>query len=56
MAKHFLTLLDLEKDEAKALIQRAIELKKMLREGTPHEFLKHKTMAMIFDKSSLCLL
>jgi len=52
MAKHFLTLMDLEKDEAKRLIQRAIELKKMLREGTPHEFLKHKTMAMIFDKSS----
>lgn len=52
MAKHFLTLMDLEKDEAKGLIQRAIELKKMLREGTPHEFLKHKTMAMIFDKSS----
>jgi len=52
MAKHFLTLLDLEKDEAKRLIQRAIELKKMLREGTPHEFLKHKTLAMIFDKSS----
>jgi len=52
MAKHFLTLMDLEKDEAKALIQRAIELKKMLREGTPHEFLKHKTLAMIFDKSS----
>jgi len=52
MAKHFLTLLDLDKTEAKALIQRAIELKKMLREGTPHEFLKHKTLAMIFDKSS----
>ena len=52
MAKHFLTLLDLDKAEAKALIQRAIELKKMLRDGTSHEFLKHKTLAMIFDKSS----
>lgn len=52
MAKHFLTLMDLEKDEAKRLIQRAIELKKMLRDGTPHEFFKHKTLAMIFDKSS----
>lgn len=52
MAKHFLTLLDLEKDEANALIQRAIELKKMLHNGEPHEFLKHKTLAMIFDKSS----
>jgi len=52
MAKHFLTLLDLDKNEARALIQRAIELKKMLREGTPHELLKHKTLAMIFDKSS----
>ena len=52
MAKHFLTLLDLDKAEAKALIQRAIELKKMLRDGTSHELLKHKTLAMIFDKSS----
>ena len=52
MAKHFLTLLDLDKTEAKTLIDRAIELKKMLLEGTPHEFLKHKTLAMIFDKSS----
>ncbi|MDH5444913.1 MAG: ornithine carbamoyltransferase [Gammaproteobacteria bacterium] len=52
MAKHFLTLLDLEKNEAEALIQRAIELKKMLREGTEHNFLKQKTLAMIFDKSS----
>ena len=52
MAKHFLTLLDLEKDEARAIIQRAIELKKMLREGQDHELLKNKTLAMVFEKSS----
>ncbi len=52
MTKHFLTLLDLDKDEAETLIQRAIELKKMVQEDTPHELFKNKTLAMIFDKSS----
>jgi ornithine carbamoyltransferase len=52
MVKHFLTLLDLEKNQARTIIQRAIELKKMLREGTAHELLKNKTLAMIFEKSS----
>ncbi len=52
MVKHFLTLMDLEKNDARAIIRRAIELKAMLRDGIPHEIMKHKTMAMIFDKSS----
>ena len=52
MAKHFLTLLDLDKTEARALIQRAIELKTMLRAGTPHDYFQRKTLGMIFDKSS----
>lgn len=48
--RHFLTLMDLEKSELHAIIQRAIALKNSpaLHEDT----LKHKTLAMIFDKSS----
>jgi len=48
--RHFLTLMDLEKAELHAIIQRAIALKNSpaLHEDT----LKHKTLAMIFEKSS----
>jgi len=48
--RHFLTLMDLEKTELHAIIQRAIALKNSpaLHEDT----LKHKTLAMIFEKSS----
>ncbi len=48
--RHFLTLMDLEKAELHAIIQRAIALKNSpaLHEDT----LKHKTLAMIFDKAS----
>ncbi|MDH5409073.1 MAG: ornithine carbamoyltransferase, partial [Gammaproteobacteria bacterium] len=52
MVKHFLTLMDIDKQALKAIIQRAIELKKMVREGQPHEVMKNKVLAMIFDKSS----
>jgi len=52
MVKHFLTLMDLDKKALKAIIQRAIELKKMVRDGQPHEVMKNKVLAMIFDKSS----
>jgi ornithine carbamoyltransferase len=50
--KHFLTLLDLSKDEAQKIISRAIELKKMQQTGEIYEPLKNKVLAMIFDKSS----
>jgi len=48
--RHFLTLMDLEKAELHAIIQRAIALKNSpaLNEDT----LRHKTLAMIFDKAS----
>jgi ornithine carbamoyltransferase len=52
MAKHFLTLLDIEKDQLHGLMDRAIELKKMQHTGEAHEYFKNKVMGMIFDKSS----
>ncbi|MCK5263818.1 MAG: ornithine carbamoyltransferase, partial [Gammaproteobacteria bacterium] len=50
--RHFLTLTDLSSDEYKALLQRAIELKAMHRNGEIYEPLKNKVLAMIFEKSS----
>ena len=49
---HFLTLLDFSSEELRALLARAIELKKILKSGKIHEPLQNKTLAMIFDKSS----
>ncbi|MDX1490405.1 MAG: ornithine carbamoyltransferase [Pseudohongiellaceae bacterium] len=48
--RHFLTLMDLEKDELHAIIQRAIALK-----NSPDlhiDSLRNKTLGMIFEKSS----
>lgn len=50
--RHFRSLQDLSPDEFRQIIARATELKAMLREGTAHEFLKNKSLAMIFEKSS----
>lgn len=50
--RHFLQLTDLGSDELGYLIQRAIELKTMLRNGQSHEPLRGKTLGMIFEKSS----
>lgn len=50
--RHFLTLLDLSKDELKAVISRAIELKKMQHNGEIYRPFVGRTLAMIFEKSS----
>ena len=50
--RHFLTLNDLSGDELRALIQRAIELKAMLKAGEIYEPLKNKVLGMVFEKSS----
>ncbi len=51
-SKHFLTLLDLSADTLRDLIARAVELKQLQRDGVLHETLKHKILAMVFEKSS----
>ncbi len=48
--RHFLTLMDLEKDELHTIIQRAIALKNSPALHT--DSLKNKSLAMIFEKSS----
>jgi ornithine carbamoyltransferase len=50
--RHFLSLLDLEPDEARTLLRRAVELKRIVRAGEVYEPLKNRTLAMIFEKSS----
>ncbi len=50
--RHFLTLLDYTSDELRGLLARAIALKAMLNRGESHLPLQHKTLAMIFEKSS----
>ncbi len=50
--KHFLTLLDIEPATLEKLLHRAVELKKMLRQGVIYEPFKNKVLGMIFEKSS----
>lgn len=50
--RHFRNLQDLSSQELLHIIARASELKLMLSDGVAHEFLKNKSLAMIFEKSS----
>lgn len=50
--RHFLTLRDLSPAELDSVINRAIELKRILRNGEVYEPLKNRVMSMIFEKSS----
>lgn len=50
--RHLLSLLDLTPAELHRIINRAIELKALLRSGELHESLKNRTLGMIFEKSS----
>ncbi|OUS37451.1 ornithine carbamoyltransferase ['Osedax' symbiont bacterium Rs2_46_30_T18] len=50
--RHFLTILDLSKAEFQQIIQRAIELKAMRKQGQVFQPFPDKVLAMIFEKSS----
>ena len=52
MPRHFLTLMDLNAAELQQVLARAMELKAMRKRGEDQASLRHKTMAMIFEKSS----
>ncbi len=52
MTRHFLTLRDCSPAELEGIVLRGIELKRMRAAGTVHAPLKHRTLALIFDKSS----
>ncbi len=50
--RHFLSLNDLSSDELKALIEHAIKLKQIVKQGKLRQSLAGKVLAMIFEKSS----
>ncbi|MCU7852605.1 MAG: ornithine carbamoyltransferase [Candidatus Thiodiazotropha sp. (ex Monitilora ramsayi)] len=50
--RHFLSLLDLSKDELQNIVRRASELKRMQHRGDIHTPLKGKNLGMVFEKSS----
>jgi ornithine carbamoyltransferase len=50
--RHFLTLMDLSKEELQGLMTRSKELKAMQYAGTDYQPFKNKVLAMIFEKSS----
>ena len=50
--RHFLSLMDMSKEELNYLIKRACELKEITKKGEVYEPLKNKVLGMIFEKSS----
>jgi len=52
MIRHFISLLDMTPGELSALLERAAELKRELRQGGTSQVLQGRTLAMLFDKSS----
>ena len=52
MTKDFISILDITGDDLARILSDAIHLKKLRAEGTPHEVLRGKSLAMIFEKSS----
>jgi len=49
---HLVSLADLSREEIEALLDRADDLKRMRREGVVTDYLKNRSLAMIFEKSS----
>jgi len=50
--RHFLTLVDLSREEARTLLKRASELKQLVRAREIYHPLANRTLGMIFEKSS----
>jgi ornithine carbamoyltransferase len=50
--RHFLTLKDFSKEEILEIIELGLSIKKDLKRGVFNKELEHKTLAMIFEKSS----
>jgi len=50
--RHFLSLLDLSREELSALFRRAAELKRLRAAGTAHRTLEGRVLGLVFEKSS----
>jgi ornithine carbamoyltransferase len=52
MKKDFISILDINEEELEGILDEAVRLKALRAQGIPHEILKGKNLAMIFEKSS----
>ena len=52
MKKDLLTIHDLSTDDVEHILERSAALKRILKQGTPYQPLKGKSLGMIFEKSS----
>ncbi|MFA7198163.1 MAG: ornithine carbamoyltransferase [Methanoculleus sp.] len=52
MKKDFLSICDIDEYELESIIADAVHLKRLKSIGTAHEFLKGKSLGMIFEKAS----
>ena len=50
--QHFLSLLDCSPQQLQSILERAIELKRLLRAGIEHKTLPGRVLGMIFEKAS----
>ena len=50
--RHYLTVSDLSREELRALLARAAELKKLLRRGEAPALFRGRVLTMVFEKSS----
>ena len=50
--KDFISLMDYSREELETILDVSFDLKRKLAEGEPHEYLKNKTLAMIFANPS----
>lgn len=53
MKRDFITMFDLQKEEIYQIFNLAKTLKDSQKKGVEHRLLKHKTLAMVFEKPSL---
>lgn len=52
MKKDFLSLLDIDEYELESIVADAVRLKRLKSAGTAHEFLRGRSLGMIFEKAS----
>ncbi len=52
MKKDLLAITDLTSNDIEKILKRSATLKKLLKQGKPHQTLKGKSLGMIFEKSS----
>jgi ornithine carbamoyltransferase len=50
--KDYISLMDYSREELETILEVAMDLKKKLALGEPHEYLKNKTLGMIFANPS----